>query len=229
MTYEKSEEQLFNQALRLHPIAIVLNLLRILKETIFGIGIGFVVTLKESVFYFFIFLLIFLVLLLVVSFLSWLRFSYRVEEGELRIEQGIFIRKKRYISLHRIHKIDFTANVLHRLLKLVQVQIDTASSGDGAEVSLSAIDRRTAKKLRGALQKDKRTEIKGDSSPEVHVSKKITWRRLFIAGTTSGSVGIILLAFLAFFSQIEEFVPDKVYNAAYVWIIGVGIAVIVVL
>src|SRR5699024_3740751 len=82
-------------------------------------------------------------------------FTYRVGDNELRIEQGIFIRKKRYISINRIHKIDVTADVFHGLFKLVKVQIDTAGSGDGAEVDLSAIQLTKAAKLRRALQKGK--------------------------------------------------------------------------
>src|SRR5699024_11837534 len=77
----------------------------------------------------------FLLILLITSFFSWLRHTYRVEDGELRVEKGIFIRKKSYISINRIHKIDFTANVLHRILKLVQVNVDTAAGGSGVRLT----------------------------------------------------------------------------------------------
>src|SRR5690625_2305758 len=91
---------------RLHPGAMFFNLVQLLKEMILGLGIGLIFTLKESIFFFFIFAAAFLILLLVYSVVSWWRFTYRVEDNELRIEQGIFIRKKRYISINRIHKID---------------------------------------------------------------------------------------------------------------------------
>src|SRR5690625_2413619 len=138
---------------RLHPAAMFFNLITVIKETILGLGIGLILTLKESVFYFLLFVSVFIVLLLIYSVISWFRFTYRVEENELRIEQGVFIRKKRYISINRIHKIDVTANVVHRLFKLVKVQIDTASSGGGAEVNLSAVKLTKATMLREALQK----------------------------------------------------------------------------
>ena len=38
--------------------------------------------------------------------LSWRRFTYRVEGGELRIEHGVFIRSRRFIPQERIHSID---------------------------------------------------------------------------------------------------------------------------
>src|SRR5699024_7810236 len=162
-------------------------------ETIFGFGIGLIITLKESVFYFLIFATIFLIVVVIYSFLSWWRFTYFVEGDELRIEQGVLIRKKRYLSKHRIHKIDLTANVIHRLFKLVSVQIDTASNSGIAEVNLSAIRYRDAAALRKTLQKNKRfVDGMADEEESVNPQKRITWKRLFIAGSTSGSAGIIV-------------------------------------
>ncbi|MEI3605342.1 PH domain-containing protein [Pseudogracilibacillus sp. SE30717A] len=223
---ELRNENPFSKPQRLHPAAMYFNLIKVIKETIFGLGIGLIFTLKESLFYFLLFISIFLILLIISSILSWLRFTYRIEENELRIEQGIFIRKKRYISLNRIHKIDLTANVIHRIFKLVKVQIDTASSGDGAEVSLSAIKTEDAVRLRKVLKRQETLQniVETDESNSM---KKISWIRLFIAGTTSGSVGIILVALLAGFTQIEELIPKKLYNTTYTWIIDQGIIIIV--
>lgn len=211
---------------RLHPTAIFFNLIKVIKETILGLGVGLIFTLKESVIYFLIFVSIFLVLLLINSILSWLRYTYRVEDNELRIEQGIFIRKKRYISINRIHKIDVTADVFHRLFKLVKVQIDTASSGGGAEVELSAIKLGKAAKLRRALQKGKRSNESTEEMVQNPI-KNVTWRNLFIAGSTSGTAGFLLVAMLALFTQIEELIPQAVYKSAYSFVIQSGIIFIV--
>lgn len=218
----------FAKPQRLHPAAMFFSLIQVLKEAILGFGIGLVFTLKESVFYFFIFAAIFLVLLLVFSVLSWWRFTYRVEDNELRIEQGIFIRKKRYISINRIHKIDVTANVIHRLFKLVKVQIDTASSGDGAEVMLSAVKMTKAVRLRRALQKNRRPiDVRTEEVREVP-KRKAPWRRLFIAGSTSGTAGFLLLIMLTVFSQIEELIPAKVYKSVYSFVFEAGVFFLVV-
>lgn len=220
-------EEVFGEKQRLHPAAILFNLLYALKEMIFGLGIGFVLSLRESVFYFFIFAIIFIIFLLVSSFLSWLRFTYYIKDGELRVEQGVFIRKKRYISLHRIHKIDVTANPLHRLFKLAKVQIDTASSSEGSEVMLGAIKLKDAITLRRALKVNRKsaTEMEERNYP----THKISWRRLFFAGTTSGGVGVIFVAALAGLSQLEEFIPRSVFNATYQYMVSLGIIILIVL
>lgn len=224
---EMTDQKPFNKPQRLHPAAMYFNLIKVIKETIFGLGIGLIITLKESLFYFILFVSIFLLLLIVSSILSWIRFTYRIEDDELRIEQGIFVRKKRYISLNRIHKIDLTANVIHRVFKLVKVQVDTASSGDGAEVSLSAIKTEDAVRLRKALKKQHKLDQKEVLTEKIYPAKKISWTRLFIAGTTSGSVGFILIAILAGFTQIEELIPKKIYNSAFAWVVDQGMIILI--
>lgn len=228
MTSKDELYEKFTKRHRLHPAAIVFAFLSTIKETIFGFGIGLIFTLKESLFYFLVFASIFLVFLIIYSILSWLRYSYYIEGDELRIEQGVLIRKKRYISKHRIHKIDLTANVVHRLFKLVSVQIDTASNSGDAEVNLSAIRSKEAVQLRKLLQHNLREEV--IDAAEVSATKQqITWKRLFIAGSTSGSAGIIIIAVLTIFSQVEELIPRKAFNMAFDWVINVGIVVLVVL
>ena len=217
------------QPRRLHPAAMFFNLVKLIKETILGFGIGLVITFQESFFYFTLFVSIFIVIVIASSVLSWLRFTYRVEDGELRIEEGVFVRKKRYISINRIHKIDLTANVVHRIFKLTKVQIDTASSGGGAEVNLSAVKVSDGEKLREALKKvtvTPTTETEDEEKVD-NPEQKISWKRLFIAGTTSGSAGIIIAALLAGFSQIQQLIPDNVYDATFNWVIGLGLVLIV--
>src|SRR5690625_3435492 len=75
---------------RLHPTAMFFNLMTVLKETIFGLGIGLIITLKESVFYFLLFVSVFLILLLIYSVISWLRFTYR-EIGRASCRERLFM------------------------------------------------------------------------------------------------------------------------------------------
>src|SRR5690625_1236802 len=122
---------------RLHPAAVFFNLVKSLREMIFLFILGFI-TFREQGFLYFIMAALFIILLMILFHaLAWYRFTYRVEENELRIEYGIFIRRKRYISKNRIQSIDLTSGVIHRIFKLVKVQIETAGSNTDAEGSLS--------------------------------------------------------------------------------------------
>src|SRR5699024_2891273 len=100
---------------RIHPAGMIFNFIKAIKDSIFGLGAGAIAFFQNSFFWALIFIGAVILLLMTFSVISWFRFTYRVEDGELRIEKGIFIRKKRYIPIHRIHKIDFSANVIHRI------------------------------------------------------------------------------------------------------------------
>src|SRR5690625_4487647 len=125
--------KMMSNARRLHPAAIFFNLIKSLREMIFLFILGFI-TFRDQGFFYFIMVVLFIVLLMIIiQTIAWYRFTYSVEEDELRIEYGILIRRKRFISKHRIQSIDLTAGVVHRIFKLVKVQIETAGSGAEAE------------------------------------------------------------------------------------------------
>src|SRR3954454_8188992 len=115
---------------RLHPISAIINFLKSLKELILpfvfiflfgGNGVGF--KLWQVVF-----AGVFILLSLIIGVLSWLRFTYRLEDGELRIESGLFIKKKRYIPFERIQSLDLSEGILQRPFGLVRVRVETAGS-----------------------------------------------------------------------------------------------------
>src|SRR5699024_3968924 len=124
---------------RMHPATVVFNFFRLIKDFFIPILISFFTLGTEGMEYFLIIVAIVLILSIPYSILSWYRFTYEVTEDELIVEHGILIKRKRYISKNRIHSIDLTQIILHRFLQLVKVQIETAVSGDGAEVLLKAI------------------------------------------------------------------------------------------
>src|SRR5699024_11000837 len=218
---------------RLHPAGMIFSFIKILKDSILGIGVGTVAFFRQSPTSALLFLLALAIILMVSSILSWFRFTYRVEAGELRIEQGVFIRKKRYISLNRIHKMDISANLIHRLMHLVKVQVDTASSGS-SEMELSAVRTKHAYELRQVLQHKSEADVEEDSislaeekAPASNITRKMTWGRLFIAGTTSGSIGVILVALLFVYSQAGQFIPENVFNDTVLWLIQLSVFFII--
>ncbi len=84
--------------------------------------------------------------------LSWWRYTYRIEDGELRIEHGVIFRKKRYIPIERIQTIDLEEGILHRLFRVVRLRVDTARGlGAEAEARLHAVRREEAERIRELL------------------------------------------------------------------------------
>ncbi len=214
----------------MHPAVILFQFFKSLREMIIPIVVAFFAFRDEHFMYFIGAITLVTVLLVTFSTITWLRFTYTVTDEELRIESGIFIKKKRYISKGRIQSIDLTANVLHRLLGLAKVQIETAGSGTSAEASLTAVKVAEAEQLRNLLKVTKvATSEVGETKTVQAPFYQITNKRLFIAGTTSGSIGV-LLAFIAFaLSELEQFIPDNYFDHTIQWIIGLSVVLIVII
>ncbi|GAA0431598.1 PH domain-containing protein [Lentibacillus halophilus] len=222
-----------SEAKRLHPAAILFNLIKTVREL-------FVVIIAGSISFWdnwLIFVPItagFLILFLIIAILTWYRYTYRVENNELRIEYGILIRKKRFISKNRIQSIDLTSGVIHRIFGLTKVQIETAGTGTDAEASLSAVKLAEGKALRQELKTAEPTQnldenAVHESEEAAKPSQTISFKRLFIAGTTSGSVGVIFTLAAAGLSELEQFIPESAFNSTMNWVIGFGFVIMIVL
>jgi putative membrane protein len=202
---------------RLHPIAAVVNALRQLKEMIIPFLIFVVFGSRGTdwdLFYFFGSIGV-VVLVLVYGVLSWYRFTYRIEQGELRIEYGLIVRKKRYIPFDRIQSLDLSEGILQRLFGLVKVKVETAGSGgmglqDG-EAVLTAITKEDAQTIHDYLVSIKKSGqiLEGEEEPQSSddLLYKISVSELLMLATTSGGVGVVISAVFAFVFQFEEFIP----------------------
>ncbi|MCQ6276954.1 PH domain-containing protein [Bacillus sp. V3B] len=200
---------------RLHPVSAVINFLKSLKELIFpfvfiflfgGNGISFNFWQVSLA-------VVFILLSLVTGVLSWLRFTYRVEDGELRIESGLFVRKKRYIPFERIQSLDLSEGILQRPFGLVRVRVETAGSSGlkDAEAVLTAITKTEAEAIQDILASVKYTERveMEDAADEAEVIYKIKPSQLLLLASTSGGAGVVISAAIAFIAQFDELIPYK--------------------
>lgn len=199
---------------RLHPIAAVVNALRQLKELIIPFLVFVVFGSRGTnwdLFYFYGSIGA-VVLIFVYGVLAWYRFTYRIEQGELRIEYGLIVRKKRYIPFDRIQSLDLSEGILQRMFGLVKVKVETAGSGgmglqDG-EAVLTAITREDAEEIHNyliSIKKDGLAEQREEVCDDILY--RITMKELLMLASTSGGAGVVISAVLAFVSQFEEFIP----------------------
>ena len=88
---------------------------------------------------------------LVATVLQWLRRSYVVEAGALRVEQGVLARQLRVVPFDRIQQVDLIRKPLHRLLGVATLRVETAGGASASEVDLDVIALAEAESLRAAL------------------------------------------------------------------------------
>ena len=70
--------------------------------------------------------------------LRYLTYRFRYDASELVIQTGLVFRKERHIPYARIQNIDAVQNVLHRLLNVVEIKIETGG-GQSAEATMSVL------------------------------------------------------------------------------------------
>jgi putative membrane protein len=74
----------------------------------------------------------------IVAIIRALMFRYRFDPGELVITSGLIFRNERHVPYGRIQNIDAVQNLLHRVLRVVEVRIETGG-GDEAEARMRVL------------------------------------------------------------------------------------------
>jgi putative membrane protein len=83
--------------------------------------------------------------------LEWLRRTYVLEGGALRLEEGVLSRQLRAVPFDRIQQVDLVRKPLHRLLGVATLRVETAGGGSAAEVDLDVVTLSEARALRSTL------------------------------------------------------------------------------
>lgn len=127
-----------------------------------------------------------------VSALTWWRFTWRVEDNALVIEQGLLQRRRRVIPINRIQSVESVRKLRHRVFGVVALRVESVGAED-SEGQLDALDPGLAERLRavllgaaseGALAE--RPQPAADGDLLVHLGP---WQ-LVVAGLTGGRVGV---------------------------------------
>lgn len=225
---------------KLHPISAILFTIGYIKDAFFPIILAFIIggsgeeaSTFDRILRFGIPALI-LIFSIIQGFISWLRFTYWVEDNELRIEHGLFVRKKRYIPFERIQSISVTEGLIQRLFRLVKISVETAGGGLlEPEAQLTAITKRDAETLQSLIKSakvkqkaidneqslGKDEEIEHEVEEQSHIVYKSSLKSIFFLALTSGGAIGVITAALAFISQFDELIPyDKIYSEARVFI-----------
>ncbi len=83
-------------------------------------------------------MMLFVVPAAVAAVLRYVSYRYRYEPNEMVIRSGLVFRKERHIPYARIQNIDAVQRLLHRLLNIVEVRVETGG-GQTPEATMSAL------------------------------------------------------------------------------------------
>ncbi|EMT45785.1 membrane-flanked domain-containing protein [Anoxybacillus flavithermus AK1] len=197
-----------NEAKRLHPIAIVIYITKRLKQGPF-LALALLWAIKRTTgdpFVDWLPLFFFLFYAMLAGYMSWRRFTYRLQENDMYIEQGIFVKKKRYIPFERVQGISHSSGLVQRLAGVVQVHIETAGRQiDEPEVVLSAVSVEEANYIERVIRNQNGGNRLIESENDVIFTLRFS-DAFFLAVTSGGAFGVIA-AIGAFLSEFDHFIP----------------------
>ena len=133
----------------LHATSLVFDLIAHVRSYLFPLVFGVVGAANGNV-YFLIFSGVLFIPAVLRSAFRYFTLRYRIEDAHFYVDQGLIFRKTRTIPVNRIQNIDLTQNVLHRIFKVAEVKVETAS-GTEAEAVLRVLSMEEVDTLRKAI------------------------------------------------------------------------------
>ena len=115
---------------RLHPVSILFSFGRSLKAFALPGLVGLVIAARQPGPNADAWMMLFLIPAAIVAVVRYLTFRLRYKGEELVIQSGLIFRNERHIPYARIQNLDAVQNVVHRLLRVIEVRVQT---GAGAE------------------------------------------------------------------------------------------------
>ncbi len=185
--------------------AIVRGILPIIAIFIFG-------SKDNKAIYIYIAIGVISLIVFIMSILSYYRFYFRLENGELYIEKGVFKKTKLNIPFERIQTVNFEQNILLQIFNKYKVEVDTAGSAK-KEFSFDALDKDIAEELREYILSRKSQSIQEEQytleeEEEVEVKQiyRLSIKNLLKVGITENHLkaGGWLLAVIAYFFSLSN-------------------------
>jgi len=162
--------------------------------------------------------LVFLFILIIYSYLSYLRFSFFLDEEkqEFVIQKGVLSKEYISIRLDKIQQVNINQSLIQRIIGVYSLDIDTAGS-DKKEASIKAIDHHTATILRERLLNRDAPDTEAEKSTDEQSQKsepllKLSTSTLFKVGLTS-NYGASVALLMGFIFAIMEMLKN--YTEAF--------------
>lgn len=160
------------------------------------------------------------ILIFVFAVISYFRYYFYIDNDELVVVKGVFKRSRTNIPFQRIQTINIEQSILHQLLKVAKLEVDTAGS-KGTEFSFSALSMAKAEALRQVVLEQKSKILPSSESSDIEelpgfelapqTILHLSFSELIRIGATQNhlrSLLIILAFFMTLYNQVEDIGVD---------------------
>jgi putative membrane protein len=202
---------------RLHPVGMLLAALGTIRRWIGAAAFPGIAALINGQFGMRTLLLVLLIAVMISAFsavwgvLSWRATTYRVSGGAFHLKRGVLQKSERSLPLERIQSVNTVQGIVQRLFGVVEVRVEAAGGGEEPEISLPALSRNDARILREELTRTRRASgevgevLQEEPSPTV--LRRLSVRNLFVAGMTSGQIGIAVSVVVGVSQTVDQLLP----------------------
>ena len=139
----------------LHPLSVIFSLTDLIKQNLIAAFLGIFGAANGDLIYVGIALLFF-VPTFIIALIRYFTIRYRISDGELVVQEGLIFQRVRTVPVERIQNIDMVQGVLHRMLNLAEVRVETAS-GTKPEAVLKVLSLDEMERLREGVKIHKQT------------------------------------------------------------------------
>jgi putative membrane protein len=150
---------------RLHPLSFLFSLGSQAKNLLLP-GLLFLFTARTSQWGWEALGMFALLPLAIGSLFHYFFFRYRYDEDELVIRSGLIFRNERHVPYKRIQNIDAVENVLHRMLGVVEVRVQTGG-GQEPEATLRVLPVAALEEMRRRVFEEKKKASVDAGAPAV--------------------------------------------------------------
>lgn len=189
---------------RLHPLSFLFNLAAEVRSFALP-GIFVLVTAGTVGWAWQVWALPLVIPYAVVTIGRYLSFRYRYEPHEMVIRTGFLFRNERHIPYSRIQNLDAVQNVFHRLLKVVEVRVETGGGGE-PEARMSVLPVEALEEMRRRVFEGKGGVAEEASETEPAAGRTLLHlplRELVICGLIQNRGGLILGALFGLMWEME--------------------------
>lgn len=175
------------RARHLHPASLIVTTIRGARSFVAG-GVALVVLAAQGhVGWALLGLVAGLVGALVLPWLRWWRFTYRIGTDALLVEEGLLNRLRRSVPLARIQDISIEQGVIARVLGFATVKVETGG-GKADDVVLDGVGLAQARRLRELLVQSATAPAAGAETPIVEPIFTMGIGRVLLNGLLSFSL-----------------------------------------
>ncbi len=146
----------------LHPLSVIFSLTDLIKQNLIAAFLGIFGAANGDLVYVGLALLFF-VPTFIFALIRYFTIRYRITDGELVVQEGLFFRRVRTVPVERIQNIDMVQGILHRMLDLAEVRVETAS-GTKPEAVLKVLSLDEMERLREGVRIHKQSSRAAGSS-----------------------------------------------------------------